>query len=172
MTVEPIPTPWYRERWPWIVMAGPAIVIVAGVITTVIAFRTSDGLVSDDYYKRGLMVNRVMEREARARSLGIAADVMFNGERDAVRVILASNAPLPAALRLTLVHPTRSHADQAIELLHAGPALYEGRLRTPPPAAWRIALEDDAATWRVTGRWRNSSSPLGEGNSLTLGVVD
>ncbi len=26
--------PWYREPWPWILMAGPVIVIIAGVITT------------------------------------------------------------------------------------------------------------------------------------------
>lgn len=165
MTAERIPTPWYREPWPWLVMAGPALVVVAGAITTVIAFRTSDGLVSDDYYKQGLMVNRVMEREARARALGIAAQVMFNGERDAVRVIVASNAPLPGTLRLTLVHPTRGHADQAIELRPAGPAVYEGRLRPPPGAAWRIALEDSGATWRVTGRWKNSPT-------VTLGSVD
>lgn len=165
MTAERIPNPWYREPWPWLVMSGPAIVIVAAVLTTVIAFRTSDGLVADDYYKRGLMVNRVTEREERARSLGIAAQVMFNGERDAVRVILASNAPLPGALRLTLVHPTRGHSDQSIELRHAGPALYEGRLRTPSGAAWRIALQDEGATWRVTGRWKNSST-------VALGVVD
>jgi uncharacterized protein len=165
MTAERLANPWYREPWPWIVMAGPAVVVVAGAITTVFAFRTSDGLVADDYYKRGLMVNRVMEREARARALGIAAEVMFNGERDAVRVILASNAPLPGALRLTLVHPTRGHKDQTIELHHAGPSLYEGRMSAPSNAAWRVALEDGAASWRVAGRWKNSAT-------LTLGSVD
>ena len=60
--------PWYRERWPWILMSGPAIVIVAGVITTWIAFATSDGLVADDYYKRGLEVNAVLKREQEARN--------------------------------------------------------------------------------------------------------
>jgi uncharacterized protein len=156
MTAERIATPWYREPWPWIVMSGPALVVVAGVITTAIAFRTSDGLVADDYYKRGLMVNRVMEREARARSLGIAAEVMFNGERDAVRVTVASNAPLPAQLRLTLVHPTRSHADQAIQVRQAGAGLYEGRLLPVGTAKWRISLEDVAGTWRVAEvPWRS-----------------
>ena len=42
--------PWYREPWPWIIMAGPATVVVAGVATAVIAFRGADGLVADDYY--------------------------------------------------------------------------------------------------------------------------
>ena len=38
--------PWYREPWPWLLMAGPAIVVVAGVTTAVIAFRGADGLVA------------------------------------------------------------------------------------------------------------------------------
>ena len=158
MNAERTPSPWYRERWPWIVMAGPAIVIVAGVITTAIAFRTSDGLVAVDYYKRGLLVNRVTEREARAGTLGIVADVVFNGEQDAVRVLLASHAPLPERLRLTLVHPTRGHADQSIELRQSGPGLYEGRLRPPAAVKWRISLEDAASTWRLAGRWQGTSS--------------
>ena len=149
MSTERIATPWYRDRWPWIVMAGPAIVIVAGAITTAIAFRTSDGLVADDYYKRGLMVNRAMEREARARSLGIVAEVVLSGDRDAVRVILVSGAPPPGALRLTLVHPTRSHVDQTVELRQLSPVLYEARLRPLGPANWKMSLEDAAGTWRL-----------------------
>lgn len=156
MTAERISTPWYRERWPWLVMAGPAIVVVAGAITTVIAFQTSDGLVADDYYKRGLLVNRVLEREARARALGITAEAMLSGERDRVRVIVRSDAPLPGALRLTLVHPTRSHADQTIELAQVSSGLYEARLQPVKQAKWRVSLEDAAGTWRQTEvPWRS-----------------
>jgi hypothetical protein len=43
--------PWYRHPWPWILMSGPAIVVVAGIATTVIAVTTADGLVSDDASK-------------------------------------------------------------------------------------------------------------------------
>lgn len=42
-------TPWYRHRWPWLLMAGPGTVLVAGAITTWIAFASADGLVADDY---------------------------------------------------------------------------------------------------------------------------
>ena len=40
-------TPWYREPWPWILMAGPAIVVVAGAFTMTLAFTTADEIVSD-----------------------------------------------------------------------------------------------------------------------------
>ena len=62
--------PWYREPWPWIIMAGPAVVVVAGVVTAWIAFSGADGLVADDYYKQGLAINKVLAREQRAAFLG------------------------------------------------------------------------------------------------------
>ena len=53
-------TPWYRDPWPWILMAGPAAVVVAGAITLWIAFASADGLVAGDYYKQGLAINQVI----------------------------------------------------------------------------------------------------------------
>ncbi len=35
--------PWYREPWPWILMAGPATVVVAGLITAWLAFHGVEG---------------------------------------------------------------------------------------------------------------------------------
>lgn len=52
------PRPWYREPWPWILMSGPAIVVVAGLWTFAIAASTTDTLVTEDYYRKGLQVNR------------------------------------------------------------------------------------------------------------------
>ena len=68
-------TPWYRQRWPWLLMLGPAIVVVAGIVTAVIAIETDDGLVADDYYKRGLAINQTLERAARTAALGLTATV-------------------------------------------------------------------------------------------------
>lgn len=39
--------PWYREPWPWIVAAGPAIVVVAGLATFWIAAHNADVVVKD-----------------------------------------------------------------------------------------------------------------------------
>ena len=56
--------PWYREPWPWILMAGPAIVVVAGFVTAYLAVTTNDGLVAEDYYRRGIEINRTREDRA------------------------------------------------------------------------------------------------------------
>jgi hypothetical protein len=72
MNAIPQPQPWYREPWPWIIMAGPAAVVVAGVITAWIAFANADVLVVKDYYKYGIEINAVLKRE-RARREAEAA---------------------------------------------------------------------------------------------------
>ena len=48
--------PWYREPWPWILLAIPVATIIAGAITMLIALRGADGVVAEDYYKRGLEI--------------------------------------------------------------------------------------------------------------------
>lgn len=144
--------PWYREPWPWIVMAGPAIVIVAGAITTVIAVRTSDGLVADDYYKQGLAINRTLARDQAARALGVAALVQFNEERTRVRVVLGE-AARPAALRLALAHPTLAGSDQSLALAAVAPGVYEAAMAAPPAGRFHLRLEDGDGRWRLVADW-------------------
>jgi hypothetical protein len=156
--------PWYREPWPWLLMSGPAAVVVAGIATLVIACAPATGLVADDYYKQGLGIDRVIAREERARALGVAASIAFNEERDRVRVTLASSEASPPALRLTLVHPTRSGEDQALALSPLAPGLYEGAMRPPRAGAWTLQLEDGASSWRYPrhGGTRDARVVLGE----------
>ncbi len=51
--------PWYKEPWPWILMAGPFVAIIGCVITIVLAFYNNpDQQVRLDARKQGLMVIR------------------------------------------------------------------------------------------------------------------
>ena len=156
-------TPWYREPWPWLLMSGPALVVVAGIVTTAIAVQTSDGVVADDYYKQGLGINRTLARDARAGALHVAADVQFNEERTRARVRLSGDTR-PAQLRLTLVHPTRAGGDQVVPLLRVAESpkegLYEGALASPHAGTWRVRVEDDRNTWRLTGAWRTQDGAV------------
>jgi hypothetical protein len=132
--------PWYREPWPWLVMAGPAIVVVAGVHTAIVAFRSSDGVVADDYTSRAGDQSR-----ARARRAGAAArhrrQARSKPARDGVAVdARRSKAPLPPRLRLTLVHPTRAGADHSVMLGSGADGRYAGRVDTSGAASWdRVA---------------------------------
>ena len=137
--------PWYRHRWPWILMSGPAIVIVAGVVTTWIAFATADGLVADDYYKRGLGINAVLKREETAVRLGIDARI----ERAEGRVGVQLRGAEPPVLFLNLVHATRAGYDVRLRLAREADGGYRAAL--PPLAAghWRAVIDDPRGEWRV-----------------------
>jgi hypothetical protein len=41
------PVPWWREPMLWLVVGGPAVVVVAAITTGVIAWRGADPVVSD-----------------------------------------------------------------------------------------------------------------------------
>ena len=140
--------PWYREPWPWLLMSGPAIVVVAGVTTAIIAFRGADGLVADDYYKQGLSINRDIARDEAARTLGIAGEVRL--EAGAVRVTLQAAATLPDRLTLRFAHHARASEDRIVHLARRGDGAYEAPLADLPPGRWRAIVE--TAQWRVAAQ--------------------
>ncbi len=143
--------PWHRQPWPWLLMLGPAIVVVAAFVTLWLAVRSDDGLVADDYYKKGLAINQVLERTQRAAALGITATVNVDAAGRA-RVALAADtqAPdaMPTALRLGVLHPTRAGHDLRGVVVRGPDGDYVGQLDAPlPPGHWRVVLETDA--WRL-----------------------
>lgn len=145
---------WYRHPWPWILMSGPAVVVVAGFFTLFLAVRSNDGLVAEDYYKQGLAIDRVIAKEVRAASLGLSASLRYDANRDVVRVELKPVEAAPPALALRVVHPARAGEDRLVALPSVAPGVYEGPLAEPPIAARELVLEDAAGSWRLAGEWR------------------
>lgn len=160
--------PWYREPWPWILMAGPAIVVVAGLVTAWLAVKSNDGLVFDDYYKQGLAINRTLERSDAAARLGLEARLYFADDR--VRVLLETTS-VRGALTLRFAHPTRAGMDRSLHLAMVEPGVYEGRLEPLQPGRWHVVLETNA--WRLAGNWMPAAGALTLGGpSLPLGGID
>ena len=141
-----IARPWYRERWPWLLMAGPAIVVVAGLGTAYIAWATDDGVIADDYYKQGLLINRQLGRIAlgEALHLGAIARITEDGEARVELTGLAIDASAPTTLRLKLVHPTRSGQDRMATLMRNADGGYSGRIKPPSMGRWHVTVETDA----------------------------
>ena len=52
--------PWWRNGYVWLLLAGPAMVIVAGAVTVWVTLRNPDPLVADDYYRRGIEINKTL----------------------------------------------------------------------------------------------------------------
>ena len=136
--------PWYRERWPWLLMAGPAAVLVAGAVTLWVALASADGLVAEDYYKQGLAINRVLAREEAARQLGIAAEVELSST-----ITVNLQGARPEALFVHLAHATRAGYDVRLRLAPLMAGTYAAELPPMPPGRWRIVIEDPRGTWRI-----------------------
>lgn len=152
---------WYKEPWPWLLMAGPAVVIVAGVVTVWLAVISNDGLVTDDYYKQGLAVNQRLQRDHQASSLGLRADVMRSGLN--IRLLLNADpaTKLPNAIVLKLARPTQAGEDQSLQMANEGQGFYSGKLTTNITGRWLVSLEDPAGEWRLQGEWvADSDEPL------------
>ena len=146
--------PWHKEPWPWILMIGPVVVIIAGFITAWLAIKSNDGLVSDDYYKQGLAVNQRLQRDHQARDLGLHADVMLSGVN--VRLLLGATGSVqyPEKITLKLMHPTQAGRDQMIQMSAEGEGFYGGKLAAEISGRWHVSIEDPAAQWRLQGDWQ------------------
>lgn len=157
MTLRSDNQPWYKQRWPWLLIAGPGIVVIAGIITLVMAINSDDGLVTDDYYKQGLAVNQRIQRDHQASNMGLHGEVMRSGL--GIRLMLSADAAtnLPGEIVLRLAHPTRAGMDQLVAMKVEGQGFYSGKLSSELGGRWLVSIEDPAGNWRLQGEWQTDS---------------
>lgn len=161
MTLKNDNHPWYKDRWPWIIMAGPGIVVVAGFITLWLAVASDDGLITDDYYKQGLSVNQSLQRDQKAANLGLHGDVMRSGPNLRLLLTADSQVSFPSEITLKLAHPTRAGQDQLVKMVLEGQGFYSGKLASEISGRWLVSIEDPTSQWRLQGDWQaDSVEPL------------
>jgi hypothetical protein len=142
--------PWYRQFWPWFLIALPGTVVIAGFTTLYIANRHADDLVVQDYYKNGLAINTQLEKQARAGALGLSASLLLTQEQVQVRLDSADQEQ-PETLTLRLSHPLEADRDFSLELNRVAPTLYVASLPAPAASNWHWRLEPGNGDWRIDG---------------------
>ncbi len=144
--------PWYRHPWPWLLMLGPAVVLVAGFITMWISFSGADALVVDDYYKQGKAINQDLRRDHAAAALGLAATMRYDA---ADGVLQGQVRGLGASVPVTilLVHPTVPAKDIRRTVRTDASGQFSLPLPLLERAHWQVQLEDAGRQWRLNGRW-------------------
>ena len=60
-SATPAAAPWWKFGHVWLVLAGPLVVIVAGFITLWLAMSRPDPVVAEDYYQRGIDINKTLK---------------------------------------------------------------------------------------------------------------
>lgn len=139
-------------------MAGPAIVVVAGLITAFLAVKSWDGLVADDYYKQGLGVNQVKVRDQHAAEAGLSVQINYSGRQVQAFLQGGGESVVQDKLLLKLIHPTRKGEDQTVELTRQGAGFYRGAFETEPVGRFNATLEDEKGDWRLTGVWKTETT--------------
>ncbi len=127
--------------------------VVGGIITYILAATTADPLVVDDYYKEGLAINQDLDREHKARDLGIKGDVQFDPSANEFRVVLTGKEVerLPY-IDLALVHPTRAGEDETIRLPSVGAGIFALHHGAPANVRWHVQLTPPDGSWKLQGR--------------------
>jgi len=143
------PAPAWHEPLVWLVFGIPALTVVAGLITAWIAVQRADSNVAEDYYKRGLAINRSLDREARAQVLGLLAEISLQADRS-LTVRLSGKVLPPESINLSMTHPVHAEQDRRIVLERGPDDLYHAAMAPAGRIAWDLAIESQ--DWRITAR--------------------
>lgn len=55
-------SPWWKHGYVWLVIAGPAIVVIASMVTVWLTVHSPDPVVADDYYRQGIEINKTLKQ--------------------------------------------------------------------------------------------------------------
>lgn len=148
------PSPWYWHRWPWFLILGPFLIVVAGVITGVLAWQRQDAMVVDDYYKRGKTINLDLRRDAAAVVRRLAIDWAYDAGAGQLRGQLTSGTePVRAPFRIHLAHSTLPEQDVALDVFPDGQGKFSVALPALAQARWQVTVEGGQREWRLRTRW-------------------
>jgi hypothetical protein len=138
-------SPWI---WPGILIAGPASVIVACIITAFFVVKHPDGLVASDYYKQGKAINAQLAQIKRAELLGL--HTMKMAATDTMLAITFPDAQLRDRIEVILAHPVDADLDIRAFLSPNAAGTYEIALKNKLAERRRVIVTDSPArSWRV-----------------------
>lgn len=143
------PEPWYRQFWPWFLIALPGSVVIASFVTIWLAVSRPNPMVVDDYARIARSTELRLERDETAAALGVTARIRLIPGADVVEVRLSPASVDPEALELRLSHPLVEERDQVIRLLRV-PEGWSGSLE-PPDGRWYLQLYPGDRSWRLSG---------------------
>jgi hypothetical protein len=64
--------PWWRYGYVWLVIGGPLVVVIASFITLYLAITRPDAVI-DDYYRKGMEINKTLKAERDGMAPAMAA---------------------------------------------------------------------------------------------------
>jgi uncharacterized protein len=146
------PEAWYRQFWPWFLIALPGSVVIASFVTLWLAISTPNPMVVDDYARIARSTEQRLERDQAATALGVRADIRVIADAGVIEVRLRPDTVIPEALELRFSHPLVEERDHVLDLMRV-PGGWSARL-APPEGRWYLQLYPGDRSWRLSGEFR------------------
>jgi uncharacterized protein len=141
--------PWYRQFWPWFLIALPGTVVIASFVTLWLAISRPNPMVVDDYARIARSTEQRLERDQAAAALGLTAEIRLVEAAEIVEVRLHPDDVQPEALELRLSHPLVEERDQIVRLVRV-PGGWSGNLAALQ-GRWYLQLYPGDRRWRLSG---------------------
>ncbi len=143
-------SPWYKEPWPWVLIAIILIPMLVAVVRISIYKEYKVEMVVDDYYKKGKSINQEFAREKLASSYNISALVNFTDHNIVLDVNHNNQAPKLASLIISFYHSTQGIKD--FNLMATARA--DGKFSAELPnknldGKWQLTIEPHDKKWKI-----------------------
>ncbi len=143
--------PWYKQFWPWFLMSLPFSVIIAMIITLIIADSYGDNpMVVDNYYKKGRGINAEVEKIQAAQQLGI--ELLYTQTNREFTIRFNSGQPDQlTALTVSFYHATQAEKDFSQVLTADAQGVFRGKLpETAEQGKFTITVVPYTRAWRLS----------------------
>lgn len=148
-----------RDGWwyPWIFVAGFAVVLSVNATMIYFATSTFNGLETADPYEKGVAYNKEIAAADAQAALGWSGDFAVTGVRPAkngegrqaavrLKVQSADGSPVDGLTVIAeLRRPTQAGMDQKIDLLPSAPGEYAAVVAVPLPGLWDVRIVSSRA---------------------------
>lgn len=146
--------PWYAHRWPWLLMVGPVVVVLGGIVTGYLSYTRQDAMVVDDYYKQGKAINQDLRRDRVASKLQLAFAAHYNPASARLEGSMHSlGRPLASGFWIHLAHSTQPAKDLHLQVRPDARGQFSVALPMLERARWQVVVEGQQRDWRLAGSW-------------------
>ncbi len=85
--------PWWKFGYVWLVVAGPVIVVFASFITLYLAITRPDPVISEDYYRKGIEINKTLDSRNEGANLAPAMQARNHAQTGVVPTLKSLEKP-------------------------------------------------------------------------------
>lgn len=143
--------PWYKQFWPWFLIALPTAVVIASFVTLNIAIKHADTPVHDDYSKEGFAIQHNTNADEIAAQQNIRAAIAIDASNHIAVTLHGDLRELPTLLTLHCIHALDARRDITLPLMRTNDNTYTGVLPDAVTGTWKIELRAPNAHWRLGG---------------------